>query len=271
MTTLIRVFPRRNKATPDDELAFVGDPPLFRPRTGDVHVSCTFTWDKPEAMRLAKAWARHYNTVELGGPAFDAHGDEFVPGRYLRQGYTLTSRGCPNACGFCFVPKREGTLRLLDIKPGWDLLDNNILACPRAHIEAVLDMLDAQPKAARFTGGIEAARVEPWFVDRLAAMRVHVLYMAFDREGEREAVVRAAKMMRDKGMRRHQIGCYVLVGFAGDTIERATERVAFVRDLGITPFAMLFRGVTKNAPVRVWKQFQRTWCRPATIFAKANT
>ena len=31
MTTLIRVFPRRNKATPDDELAFVGDPPLFRP------------------------------------------------------------------------------------------------------------------------------------------------------------------------------------------------------------------------------------------------
>ena len=40
--------------------------------------------------------------------------------------------------------------------------DNNLLACSREHVEAVLDMLAAQPRAARFTGGIDARLCEPW-------------------------------------------------------------------------------------------------------------
>ena len=266
--TIIRVFPRRNRATPDDELAFVGDPPLFRPRSGEVHVSCTFTWDKSEAERLARAWARHYGTVKLGGPAYDDAGTEFAPGMYVKHGYTITSRGCPNACGFCFVPKREGELRLLDIRPGWDILDNNILACPRSHIEAVLSMLDEQPKAARFTGGIEAARVEDWFVKRLAKMRLNILYMAYDRPAARVAVARAADMMLDARLKRWQVGCYVLIGHKGDTVGAAMERLAWVKELGITPFAMLFRDEKNTEPQQEWKHLQRSWCRPAAMFAK---
>ena len=56
---IARVFPRRTSATPDDELAFVGDPPLFLPAADEAHVSCTLTWDRPEAERLARAWATH--------------------------------------------------------------------------------------------------------------------------------------------------------------------------------------------------------------------
>ena len=52
---MIRVFPRRTKWTPDDELAFVGDPPLFRPKERVVNISVTFTWDLPEANRLQRA------------------------------------------------------------------------------------------------------------------------------------------------------------------------------------------------------------------------
>ena len=66
---IARVFPRRTSATPDDELAFVGDPPLFLPTADEVHVSCTFTWDRPQAQRLARAWANHGYTVRIGGPA----------------------------------------------------------------------------------------------------------------------------------------------------------------------------------------------------------
>ncbi len=41
---MIRVFPRKTKWTPDDELAFVGDPPLFRsPDNEAVYVSVTFS------------------------------------------------------------------------------------------------------------------------------------------------------------------------------------------------------------------------------------
>ena len=56
---IARVFPRRTKATPRDEYAFIGDVPLFLPPDiSEVHVSVTFTWDLKEAERLARAWSR---------------------------------------------------------------------------------------------------------------------------------------------------------------------------------------------------------------------
>lgn len=67
--TILRVFPRRTKATPRDEYAFIGDVPLFLPPDiSEVHVSVTFTWDLKEAERLARAWSR-VAPVKIGGPA----------------------------------------------------------------------------------------------------------------------------------------------------------------------------------------------------------
>ena len=47
---LIRVFPRKTKATPTDALAYFG-PPDRHAEADEVHVSVTFTYDK--------AWAEH--------------------------------------------------------------------------------------------------------------------------------------------------------------------------------------------------------------------
>jgi hypothetical protein len=56
---IARVFPGRTNATPDDEYAFVGEPPLFIPDDIDeVHISVAFTWDLPEAERLPHAWSK---------------------------------------------------------------------------------------------------------------------------------------------------------------------------------------------------------------------
>lgn len=197
--TVARVFPRRTRATPDDALAFVGDPPLFLPRVEEVHVSCTFTWDRPEAERLVKTWAAQGYRVRLGGPAYDSVAGEFEPGMYVKPGMTITSRGCVHRCGFCFVPTREGGLRLLAIKPGWDVLDNNLLACPRRHIEAVFDMLAGQPRPARFTGGLDARLLKPWAAARIGRMRLDVAYLAYDRPANAEAVERAVKMLLNAG------------------------------------------------------------------------
>ena len=57
--------------------------------------------------------------VHMGGPAFNMPGGDFVPGMYLKKGYVITSRGCPNRCWFCSVPRREGgRLRELPITEG---------------------------------------------------------------------------------------------------------------------------------------------------------
>ncbi|MCL5103035.1 MAG: hypothetical protein M1133_02815 [Armatimonadetes bacterium] len=109
---IARVFPRRTKATPVDDLAFYDEPGLFPPCVDEVHVSVTFTYDLPRAEHLAKAWER-VAPVTIGGPATGMPGGEFTPGAYLKAGYVITSRGCPNRCWFCSVWRREGNTREL--------------------------------------------------------------------------------------------------------------------------------------------------------------
>ncbi|MDR1201986.1 MAG: hypothetical protein LBL58_10220 [Tannerellaceae bacterium] len=96
---IIRVFPRRTNATPTDELAFIGSPDLFSwdMNVDMVHISITFSWDLPEVAMLEKAW-RQVAPVSIGGPATGQRGEEFTPGMYLKKGYVITSRGCPNRC-----------------------------------------------------------------------------------------------------------------------------------------------------------------------------
>lgn len=125
-----RVFPRRTKATPDDALAFTTPPPRELPEIDAVHVSVAFTYDMEKACALAEAWMKTGLPVNMGGPAFSEPGGDFVPGRYLKKGYVITSRGCPNRCWFCSVPQREGyTLRELPVMDGWNVMDDNLLAC----------------------------------------------------------------------------------------------------------------------------------------------
>jgi len=267
---IARVFPRRTSLTPSDELSFIGDPPLWLPSVEEVHVSCVFTWDSPEARRLALVWKEHGYQVSLGGPAFDAPGGRFESGKYIKRGGTITSRGCIRQCPFCFVHKREGKLRLLSIVPGHDILDNNILACPREHIEAVLSMLDEQKKAARFTGGIDARLIGLWFVKRLSSMRLDILYTAYDHPTQAAATERCVKMLADAGIKQRKIGCYVLVGYENDTLEQAESRLSAVKDWGGMPFAMFYQPPTekKRKVPGDWKKLVRSWSRPAAIFAK---
>ena len=82
---IARVFPRRTKATPTDELAFTEPPGLFPPEVDAVHVSVAFTWDLPRAEMLAKEWER-VAPVNIGGPATGSRGGDFTPGMYMKKG-----------------------------------------------------------------------------------------------------------------------------------------------------------------------------------------
>ena len=137
---IARVFPRRTKATPDDPLAFTGPPPRGGlPDIEEVHVSVTFTYDMEKACQLAEQWMKLGVPVHMGGPAFNMPGGDFVPGMYLKKGYVITSRGCPNRCWFCSVPRREGgRLRELPITEGNIVLDDNLLAVPGSILKRYL-------------------------------------------------------------------------------------------------------------------------------------
>jgi hypothetical protein len=53
---IIRVFPRRTKATPTDDLVRINCYPGLFDEADEVHISVTWTWDLPRAEQLAKAW-----------------------------------------------------------------------------------------------------------------------------------------------------------------------------------------------------------------------
>jgi len=264
---MIRVFPRRTNATPTDELSFVGDPPLFLPPKQPVRVSITFNWDLAEGERLARSWARYFPDVQAGGPAYGDPGDEFVPGRFVKEGMVFTSRGCPGRCAHCFIPAREGAIREVPIRDGWDICDNNLLACSRSHVEAVFDMLSRQNRRPRFSGGIEAARLERWSAQGIPPLNPSCVWTAYDRPEQRGVTEKAIDTLRSYGLTRRQVGCYILIGTPWDTLPAAEARLREAWNWGALPFAMLYRGPKDHHREIEWRRLQRRWCRPAVMFS----
>lgn len=280
---LIRVFPRKTKATPTDALVRFGPPNLFD-EADEVHVSVAFTWDRPKAERLAEAW-RPVAPVQVGGVAYGDRGQDFIPGRYIKQGYVFTSRGCPRRCKFCSVWLRDPKPRLLPIQDGWNVLDDNLLACPRAHVESVFAMLKRQSQRIEFTGGLEAKSLKDYQVDLLASLSPRPsMFWAYDPEDTFETMVSAARRLDAAGVmnpKSHRTRCYVLIGYPAcvsadgedDTFAKAEKRLRDMVDLGFTPMAMLYRpegaGSETWEPPSDWRAFQRRWVRPAIIHAAA--
>ena len=267
MKQIIRVFPRKTAMTPTDELAFVGDPPLWRPEADEVHVSVTFTWDKEEGDRLVDAWSNYYPVVKLGGPAITGSNGDFTPGRYVKPGVTFTSRGCPNHCPWCLVPLHEGPLRLLDIAPGHIVQDNNFLATPQAHRLAVYEMLREQPRAAVFSGGLESSLVTDEIAGELQSIRIHSVFLAADTDaalGPLQAAIDRLSFLR---LRSNKMRCYVMIG-RNETIEQAEQRLEAVWEIGCLPFSQLYQPPEHYIKYpREWRDLNRKWSRPAAIRA----
>jgi len=268
VTRIARVFPRKTAASPIDELAFFGPPPENPPDVDEVHVSCVFTYDRDKAESLADMWAP-IATVKVGGPAYDDHGGEFVPGRYVAPGYVMTSRGCPNRCWFCSTWKREGGIRELKITEGHNILDSNLLACSDEHVRKVFEMLGRQKHAAKFTGGLEAARLRWWHVSALWALkpRPKPIYCAYDTPDDLAPLQKAGEMFREADFTRSHLRCYVLIGHPKDTVVKAQARLVEAWRAGFLPMAMLWRDQSGKTDPE-WDDFQRVWARPAITRAE---
>ncbi len=220
-----------------------------------LYQSIPFTWLLRDAEDQAK---QHHGRVVAGGPAVQLMGAPWaetpvtVPFDTLafhNPLATFTSRGCPNKCGFCAVPRLEGEFREL---PTWKhspiICDNNILACSKKHFIRVIESLK-QFEYADFNQGLEARLLTPFHVDLLRELRSVKIRFAFDAPKEETIVHDAVELCRRNGLK--DIGIYCLIGF-DDTPETARERLEIVRSWGIRPNPMRYQpldATQKNAYV----------------------
>ncbi len=272
----IRVFPRRTSMTPTDDLAFVGEPPLFELPDLPVHISVTFTWDMRKAAALIDSWrAKTHRNPFIAGPAWgksDIGENAFTPGRFVKPGVTFTSRGCPKKCPWCLVPKREGPLREINIAPGHIVQDNNLLACSRGHIERVFEMLRQQKRGIKFSGGLDIDYLEPWHVELFKSIRIDELWVACDCERDLRRLDKAADLLSDFPQDKKR--CYVLVGFGGEKLIDAERRLGRVYAKGFLPFCQPYKpidaefGWCPGEDHEMIRRVVRKWSRPAAYRKK---
>ena len=263
MKKILRVFARKTSMTPMDELAYYDTPGLFVQEHDEVHVVVTFTWDLEWGNYLKECWENATDKpVKIGGAAFDdpCLGD-FIPGLYLKQGITITSRGCVNACPFCLVPKREGRLREIEnFAIGNIVQDNNFLACSKQHRAKVYEMLKGQ-RAIKFSGGLESEYLTDWDVEQMRGLRIGELWLACDSRPRIKPFLKACEKLVKAGFTRHQIRCYALIG---DDMEENEDRLRTIYKAGAYTFAQLYQPREWREYPKEWKRFQRIWARPAT-------
>ena len=280
MNGIIRVFPRKTSYTPTDEYAFISHP-MFNeidgqiehkkyrtlPEHKEVHISCTFTWDKEACLRLQKLWQKDTNKpIKLGGPAFGSSAENFVQGLYLKSNIIFSTRGCNNNCPWCCVPKLEGKLKELPICQGNIIQDNNFLQANKSHKNKVFEMLKTQ-KGICFKGGLEADLIDEHFVNGISNLNIAELWLACDTDARLPEFKKACDKLAKAGFNREKIKCYCLS--YGKDREKDEARARAIYEAGAMPFVQLYRDFSdkKTEYPKDWNEWARTWQRPAATRA----
>lgn len=151
---------------------------------------------------------------------------------------TFTTRGWPNGCGFCAVPRIEGELREL---PSWRpaplVCDNNLLAASRRHFDKVIDSLKPFP-AVDFNQGLDARLLTAHHASRLAELKAPKIRFAFDHVNDEARVHDAIELCRAHGLRDFTVYC--LIGFDDDP-ESARWRLETVLKWGARTSPMRYQ------------------------------
>lgn len=209
-----------------------------------VYLSVVFSWDLEKALRIQE---QSKLRVIIGGPAAKLAGIEspeplpFSPLQFHNPLATFTTRGCPNKCEFCAVPKIEGDLREL---PSWEIkpviCDNNLLAASQRHFDRVIDSLKSLPYVD-FNQGLDSDLFTNHHARRMGELKAVKVRFAFDHVNYEASVIEAIERARSHALK--DIGVYVLFGF-NDTPEDARYRLEKIRELKIRPNPMRYQPLT---------------------------
>ena len=180
--------------------------------------------------------------------------------------FGYATRGCPNNCAFCAVPKLEpffqnysplrdqveGIADAYGPQKDLVLLDNNVLKSTKFK-QIIHDIISLGfEKGAKFNGrlrhvdfnqGIDARRITPQNMKLLSKIALHPIRFAYDTQAIKPFYQEAVRLASESGIRR--IGTYVLFNYT-DTPNQFFDRLEFSvklnskYDVQISSFPMKF-------------------------------
>jgi hypothetical protein len=166
----------------------------------------------------------------------------------------FASRGCIRKCRYCAVPKMEGPLKGRKsirglIWPGHRKVifwDNNFLAM--SNWSDILAETRNLKLRVDFNQGLDARLITAMVAEQLKLSMVDPVRLAYDRQGQRRAVLRAISHLTDAGFNGRRILVYTLYNFDDDP-DDFWKRVCDLMEAGVAVYPMRYQkldGLVKN-------------------------
>lgn len=156
------------------------------------------------------------------------------------------TRGCPNHCRWCVVPRKEGAIKPYRtwqqlVRPDTDklvLMDNNILACD-CGVEQLKSLIDSGYRID-LNQGMDARLVTDDIAQILSKLKwIKYLRFSCDTTAQIEYIQKTAEMLGKRGIKPYRLFIYLLVT---EDLNNAEYRVEQLKKLqGITIYAQAER------------------------------
>lgn len=168
------------------------------------------------------------------------------------------TRGCPNRCANCYVPRKEGNIHPYRT---WQqlvrqdtnklvLMDNNILACE--HGIDQLSQLTQTDYRIDINQAMSVFTVTPDTADILAKLKWQkYIRFSVDRKPQIEGIYEAARLLNERGVPNSKLFVYILLT---KDIEDNLERIYAMRKLGnVTIYGMPYKDMRIGEMPERWQ------------------
>lgn len=217
-----------------------------------------------------------------GKETYDTNKDQPLPEEIERQfpdytlygitdtAYGFLTRGCPRACAFCHVAKKEGkcSRKVANLSEWWNgqknitLCDPNLLAC-KEHMD-LLEQLRDSKALVDMNQGVDARLLNEGNLEALNAIHIKTIHFAWDLITQSDSVQRGLLLYADKGrVNKSRVFVYILVNFNTDR-EQDFERIYKVREMGFMPYIMIYD--KEHLPIGHELRMIQRWCNNPFIW-----
>lgn len=180
------------------------------------------------------------------------------------------SRGCIRKCPFCLVRDKEGYIHSVEpsnLNPNgkWiEVLDNNFFANPEWR--SAVEWLNATKQPVNLHG-VDVRIMNEEQCMELNSMKLHKgVHIAWDLP---QLDLKPKLEEVTKWIKPYKLTCYVLVGF-NSTMDQDLYRLRTLKELGITPFVMVYRDFENNVKPSQYAKDIARWANRMECFKSCD-